>query len=94
MKNQCMQDEGVDHSLGCMRAFVWDFKGSQSFQWRTPPGSLQTPSLKRYIWNSKKSLATLWTIFCQCLGQSPASNPLHELNICFTNPLKKPLILA
>ena len=23
MKNQCLQDEGVDCSFGCMRAFVW-----------------------------------------------------------------------
>ena len=29
MKNQCLQDEGVDFSSGCMRAFVWDFEGSQ-----------------------------------------------------------------
>ena len=24
MKNQCLQDEGVDWSSHCMRAFVWD----------------------------------------------------------------------
>ena len=29
MKNQCLQDEGVDYSSHCMRAFVWDFEGSQ-----------------------------------------------------------------
>ena len=29
MKNQCFQDEGIDCSSGCMRAFVWDFEGSQ-----------------------------------------------------------------
>jgi hypothetical protein len=28
MKNQCLQDEGVGCSSGCMRAFMWDFKGS------------------------------------------------------------------
>ena len=27
-ENQCLQDERVDCSSGCMRAFVWDFKGS------------------------------------------------------------------
>ena len=28
MKNQCLQDEGVDYSSHRMRAFVWDFEGS------------------------------------------------------------------
>jgi hypothetical protein len=28
MENQCLQDEGVDCSSSCMRAFVWDSKGS------------------------------------------------------------------
>ena len=28
MKNQCLQDGGVDCSFSCMRAFVWDFEGS------------------------------------------------------------------
>ena len=27
MKNECLQDEVVDCSSGCMRAFVWDFEG-------------------------------------------------------------------
>ena len=29
MENKCMQDEGVDCSSGCMRAFVWDLKISK-----------------------------------------------------------------
>ena len=29
MKNECLQDEGVDCSSGCTRAFVWDFEGFQ-----------------------------------------------------------------
>ena len=32
MKNYWLQDEGVDCSSGCIRAFVWEFEGSQSFQ--------------------------------------------------------------
>jgi hypothetical protein len=32
MQNQCLQDEGVDCSSGCIRAFVWDFEGSQSLK--------------------------------------------------------------
>ena len=27
MRNQCLQDEGVGCSSGCIRAFVWDFEG-------------------------------------------------------------------
>jgi hypothetical protein len=29
VKNQCLQDERVDCSSNSMRAFVWDFEGSQ-----------------------------------------------------------------
>ena len=29
MKTQCLQDEGDDCSSGYVRAFVWDFEGSQ-----------------------------------------------------------------
>jgi hypothetical protein len=29
MKYQCLRDEGVDCSSHHMRAFVWDFEGSQ-----------------------------------------------------------------
>ena len=28
MKNQCLQDDGVDCSSGSIRAFVWDFESS------------------------------------------------------------------
>jgi hypothetical protein len=28
MKNQCLQDEGIDCSFHRMNAFVWDFEGS------------------------------------------------------------------
>jgi hypothetical protein len=28
-KIQCLQDEAVDCSSHCMKAFVWDFDGSQ-----------------------------------------------------------------
>ena len=35
-ENQCLQDERVDCSSGCMRAFVWDFEGSRSSQWSSP----------------------------------------------------------
>ena len=31
MKNQCLQNEGVDYSSHCMNAFVWDFEGSKGF---------------------------------------------------------------
>ena len=36
-KSMFLQDEGVDCSADCMRAFVWAFGGSQSSQWRFPP---------------------------------------------------------
>jgi hypothetical protein len=32
-ESQCLQDEGVDCSSSCMRAFVWDLEGSHSSQW-------------------------------------------------------------
>ena len=38
IKSTCLQDEGVDYSSGCMRAFVWGFEGSQSSQWSYPKG--------------------------------------------------------
>ena len=28
-ENQCLQDEGIDYSSHCMRAFVWDFEDFQ-----------------------------------------------------------------
>ena len=43
MKNQCLQDEGVDDSSHHMKAFVWDFEGSRrvpyvpnAIPWRVP----------------------------------------------------------
>ena len=36
MKDQCLQDEGVDSSSHHMRVFVWDFEGSLSSQRSSP----------------------------------------------------------
>jgi hypothetical protein len=49
MKNQCLQDEGVDCSSGCMRAFMWDFEGFQSSQTSQSLGTLMQPVRIHFI---------------------------------------------
>jgi hypothetical protein len=46
MKNQCLQDEGVECSSHCMRAFLGDLEGSQRVP-QVPNGGPQMPSYSR-----------------------------------------------
>ena len=48
MENQCLQDEGVDSSPHRMRAFVWDFEGSQRVT-RVPNGVCDSGQLRREL---------------------------------------------
>jgi len=55
-----LQDEGVDCSSSCMRAFVWDFEGSQ-MEFSSNFGNLQNPTQMLSYNRLKFSLFQIWS---------------------------------
>ena len=75
MKNQCLQDEGVDCSSHRMRAFVWDFEGCLHSQWSSPEFSRELRGEHRELYgnlqNPTQMLSYNWLNFISFQGWSP-----------------------